>query len=699
MDLDLGGDADESGEHNEYSDLAAGGDEVAPEFNQKDSILFVIDARQSMCTPVESGKPSHFSQALGCALACVRDRIHSGESDLVGVLLFGTEKMKVPNGHQNFPHIYVLQELEQPSAASMRQLELIAKAKEAARVGAAASELDDAAAAAAEAFGHADSSSALELANVLWVTSMIFNSAAKNTRRRLYLMTDDDNPCAGSAAARSRALTRSRDLQDARVWMEPFFFAPAPPASFDLSEGSFWRELVGTVRDNYKGPPPKEAAPSAGSAADELGSGLIEDTSSAWVTTCVLRRDDEAVERVRRKAHKKRVTWSSELTIRDGYALSFHMVSVLRPTPKPAQVKLFALDNTLLMSESLQRDASTGAVLDKGDVFKGYNYGGKWVFFEPYELQSFGKEGFAPGLTLLGFKDASRLKLQHNLGPSKFVEPCEKVPGSTAAMGALVRAMVSKGKVGLARMLKGKVGQARLVALLPQEHMPDPLTGATKLPCGLHVLELPFSDDIRAVDKPAALTEDQFEPGQLDATRELVQALTLPPGASPIGRISNPASATHFQYLECLALHVPGAEVVATVDGTLPDGAWLATKRPQLEAFQQVFGLPTSAEADAASGGAAKRPKTSAGSSAAPKPELPGSLQEWLAAYRDERLESFTIPTLKEFCKANGLPVGGKKGDLVARVHDWLEKAKDDDAPQVGDPDEAPRPPDTAADL
>jgi hypothetical protein len=175
--------------------------------------------------------------------------------------------------------------------------------------------------------------------------------------------------------------------------------------------------------------------------------------------------------------------------------------------------------------------------------------------------------------------------------------------------------------------------------------------------------------------------------------------LTLPPGASPIGRISNPASATHFQYLECLALHVPGAEVVATVDGTLPDGAWLATKRPQLEAFQQVFGLPTTAEADAASGVAAKRPKTSAGSSAAPKPELPGSLQEWLAAYRDERLESFTIPTLKEFCKANGLPVGGKKGDLVARVHDWLEKAKDEDAPQVGDPDEGPRPPDTAADL
>jgi len=31
------------------------------------------------------------------------------------------------------------------------------------------------------------------------------------------------------------------------------------------------------------------------------------------------------------------------------------------------------------------------------------------------------------------------------------------------------------------------------------------------------------------------------------------------------------------------------------------------------------------------------------------------------------------MPTLKEFCKANALPVGGKKDDLVARVGDYLE--------------------------
>jgi len=693
MDFD-GGDDFDGGEPNEYADIAGAGDEVAPEFNQKDSILFVIDARRSMCEPSSKGGPSCFSKALGCALGCMRDRILSGDRDLVGVLLFGTEQMKVPNGQQGFPHIYLLQELEEPSAASMRQLELLIKAGHAEHAALDGEEEEAAAATAAAAaavavdFGHAAESSALELANVLWVTSMLFNSAAsKNTRRRLYVMTNDDNPCAASAAARSRALTRSRDLQDARVWIEPFFFAPPPPATFDLSEGSFWRELVGTVRQNYKGPPPKEATAGAPAAAADGsvevvestdGGGLGEDLSMTWVSTCVLSVAEDALRCVRRKARRKRITWQSELTIHEGYALSFLMVSVIRVPPPPTKVKLYALDNTPITTETAQIDASHGGVIEKGDVYRGFNYGGKWVYFEPYELAAFGKEGLTPGLTLLGFKDHDRLKIQHHLGPAKFLEPCERVPGSVDAMTALVHAMLAKGKVGIARMLRGKVGQARLVGLLPQRHVCDEVTGSTRLPCGFHVVDLPFAEDVRSVKKPAALTEDDFTPEQLEATRSLARALELPSGVSPVGRVANPASTTHFRYLECLALHVPGAEVEPTVDHTVPDTTWLAQKRPQLDAFQEAFGLPFTAELEA-SASTAKRPRITAGGSAsgtaaaAKATAPPDTVAEWQQACRDGRLESLTMPTLKEFLKAQGLAVGGKKGDLVARVHDWLE--------------------------
>lgn len=116
----------------------------------------------------------------------MRDRILNGEHDLVGVLLFGTVKHKVPEGQQGFPHVYVVQALEEPSASSMRELSLLCQAEDAAA--GASDPAAAAAAAAADDFGHmdVDDPEPLDLANVLWVTSMMFNStASKNTRRRL----------------------------------------------------------------------------------------------------------------------------------------------------------------------------------------------------------------------------------------------------------------------------------------------------------------------------------------------------------------------------------------------------------------------------------------------------------------------------------------------------------------------------------
>jgi hypothetical protein len=154
--------------------------QVAPEFNVKDSVLFVIDARKAMCERGPGGGPSCFQQSLSCVLKCMEDRILGGERDLVGVLLFGTEKTKVPNGHQSFHHVYVLQELEEPSAASMRTVSLICAGEEAARAeGGGGSSAAAAAATLAAEFGHMEASSPdFDLANALWVTSMLFNSNA-----------------------------------------------------------------------------------------------------------------------------------------------------------------------------------------------------------------------------------------------------------------------------------------------------------------------------------------------------------------------------------------------------------------------------------------------------------------------------------------------------------------------------------------
>merc|ERR1719198_1138193 len=75
-------------------------------------------------------------------------------------------------------------------------------------------------------------------------------------------------------------------------------------------------------------------------------------------------------------------------------------------------------------------------------------------------------------------------------------------------------------------------------------------------------------------------------------------------------------------------------------------------------------------EAAAAGGGGAKRQKTEKKEKAAP----PSSLPEWMDAHLAGRLSSLTNPLLKDFCKTHGLAVSGKKDDLLARIHDYLEE-------------------------
>ena len=664
---------DDEAEVNEFADHE-GDEAVAPEFAVKDSILFVIDARAAMCEPGPGGTASPFSQSIACVLTCMKDRILGGERDLIGVLLYGTEETKVPNG-QGFPHIYLLQDLEEPSARSLRALSLVAAAASARATGDA--KLDPLAndvasdVKGASSFGHLGASAkGVDLGNVLWVTSILFNnSTAKNVRRRVYLMTNDDNPCAASPAARACALTRSRDLQDAHVWMEPFFFAPPPPEKFDLGVKSFWRELIGTVRANYK--PPRgggttttkageqstttngDATTGATSATGDkneaeggVGEGLPEDTSDAWLHTCLTEPGaaSSLIERVRRRAHRKRSMWSSELTLGTGYALSFTMVGIVRASTKPTAKKLEASSNEELLSQTTLMCSVHGHPLQREDVFKAYEYGGKWVYFDQAELAAFGsEEGMGVGgLTLLGFKDAAKLKIHHNLdGKNKFLEPTERVPGSTSAMAALVQSMHAKGKIAIARMIN-KRAPPRLVALLPQllelDEPPAGTSGAAvgggggegarvRMPCGLHLIQLPYAEDIRSVPKPPALSADAFSTQELDTARGLVRALTLPPERSPVGTIVNPASATHFAHLELLALQVPHAEATPIVDGTKPDLMWLEQHQGAVDAFRETFELN---DVDV-SGGDAKRQRTSGPK--AEKASVPETLAKWMALH------------------------------------------------------------------
>ena len=60
-------------------------------FGGKDALLFLIDASPGMHQPLED-EESCLSVALKCVVSCLRSKVFNAPNDLVGVLLYGTEK-------------------------------------------------------------------------------------------------------------------------------------------------------------------------------------------------------------------------------------------------------------------------------------------------------------------------------------------------------------------------------------------------------------------------------------------------------------------------------------------------------------------------------------------------------------------------------------------------------------------------------
>lgn len=92
---------------------------------QKDAVLFAIDVSDSMLTPPppsdskKADKDSATSAALKCAYQIMQQRIISNPRDMMGILLFGTEKSKFQDDDgsgYNYPHCYLLTDLDIPAA-------------------------------------------------------------------------------------------------------------------------------------------------------------------------------------------------------------------------------------------------------------------------------------------------------------------------------------------------------------------------------------------------------------------------------------------------------------------------------------------------------------------------------------------------------------------------------------------------------
>ena len=99
-------------------------DKEAQELKQnKDSVIFLIDSHKSMHDPNPhngEGNPSNIEQVLKACLSFMKTKIITSDNDKIGIVLYGCRESA---NALSFEHINVMQKLDSPDAATIKNLE------------------------------------------------------------------------------------------------------------------------------------------------------------------------------------------------------------------------------------------------------------------------------------------------------------------------------------------------------------------------------------------------------------------------------------------------------------------------------------------------------------------------------------------------------------------------------------------------
>lgn len=476
----------------------------------KDAVLFAIEVRDSMLqTPSPTGSKkddlsSPLLAALKSAFQLMQQRIISNPKDLMGILLYGTEASKFYDEDENsrggwsFPHCYLLTDLDVPEAQDVKALKELTEAEHPE---------------AQEIFKPATES--ISMHSVLFCANQIFQQKAANfSSRRLFIITDNDDPHAKNEKSRSQATVRAKDLYDLGVVIELF-----PISSLDHSFNTklFYDDIV------YKASPsdPDAIAYNPASINDPHGSQLVAGSSDGISLLQSL------LSTIASKVTPKRALFSAvplelgpnlKISVK-GYLLYKHQ--------KPARssyIFLGAERPQIVKGHAEQIDESGGAV-QKVEIRRAYTFGGEKVTFsddEAKQLRNFGD----PVIRIIGFKPMDRLPLWANVKNSTFLYPSEEdFVGSTRVYSALHRKLSKDNLFGLTWFIPRRNATPVMAALIPtlSAQVSDSNTNpaavsASGAPQGLHLIPLPFADDVR--QNPPTIHETP-----LQAPDELVTAM------------------------------------------------------------------------------------------------------------------------------------------------------------------------------
>ncbi|XP_038612480.1 X-ray repair cross-complementing protein 6 [Tachyglossus aculeatus] len=580
-------------------------------YSGRDSLIFLVDASEPMFEAQndEADGPTPFDMTIECIRSVYTSKIISSDRDLLAVVFYGTDKHK---NSVNFKHVYVLQELDNPGAKRVLELDQFKG--------------DQGKAHFRASIGHGAD---YTLSEALWVCSNLFSDVRlKMSHKRIMLFTNEDDPHARDKAKAALARTKAADLRDTGIFLDLMHLKK--PGGFDIS--LFYRDIINTAEDEDLGVHFEE-------------SGKLEDL----------------MKKVRAKEIRKRSLARLNLRLGKDVALTVSVFNLVQKAFKPPPIRLYRETNEPVKTKTRTFNLDTGGLLLPSDTKRSQTYGNRQIVMEKEETEEL-KRFDDPGLILIGFKPLTTLKRHQYLRPCQFVYPEESlVNGSTTLFNALLTKCLEKEVLALCRYTPRRNTPPRFVALVPQDEELD----AQKIqvsPPGFQLVFLPFADDKRKVPFTEKVPAN---PEQVDKMKAIVQKLRFKYRSDSF---ENPVLQQHFRNLEALALDLMEPEQAE--DLTMPKVEAMNNRLGSLvDEFKELVYPPNYNP----EGKPVKRKQGGDGPEEK-KIKFELSEQELRDHVRKGTLGKLTVPLLKEACRLFGLKGGGKKQELLDVLTEHFEK-------------------------
>lgn len=513
----------------------------------KDSLLYAIEVSESML------KHGTLKEALNAACDSIRERMASYPADNTGILLYGVSDAK--------DHCKVLLDLKPQDSHGVKLLFRL---------------LED------ESFFEQQIQPSGEgttaLSDVFFQAGVMFEQEKAKSYRRLVIITDNDEPHEPKSRLAEVAKIKSYDLVQKNVTIVPVFIKP-PGGAFEVAK--LWEDFYFTPE-------------------------FYIDSSQVKLEP-INGTPDDILEAVTRQEVPRRPAFRNQILLGDlsidvrGFILyKMQAVGQTYNVAFPDGKAEVATPHTQYIVEE------SGREVEKSEMSRAYDFGKTRLVVDSDqidELRDFGN----PGIRILGFQDRSDNVTAGHLGHSLFLYPWDVYStGSVRAFIALWRSLLKGKRMAIVQCVL-RANSTPCIGALYASDEAVALDGHQKLPPGLHLVFLPYMDDVR--DIPQDTIQLSAPDEVVDAMGAVVEKLTMPQGYNPM-RYRNPKLLYVSSVIEAQALSREMPQVA--LDGTWPKYRSISTRGGEAISAVNTFLIQKDEEVEEKSTSPQKRHKNMA---------------------------------------------------------------------------------------